>query len=74
MQRRIIGYMQDVERHWVAVLECGHMRHVRHDPPWTVREWVTTEEGRMAWVGTMLVCKKCDEAPQLATGSLVAPE
>ena len=61
MQRRIIGYMQDVERHWVAVLECGHMRHVRHDPPWTVREWVTTEAGRMARVGTSLVCKKCDQ-------------
>jgi uncharacterized protein DUF3565 len=36
MQRRIVGYHQDDERHWVAELECGHAQHVRHDPPWQV--------------------------------------
>ena len=30
-------------------------------PPWTVREWVTTEEGRTARVGTEIDCKRCDE-------------
>ena len=46
MQRRIAGFHQDEERHWVAGLECGHTQHVRHDPPWVNRPWVTSAEGR----------------------------
>ena len=46
IQRRIVGYHQDQLGDWVAELECGHGQHVRHDPPWQVREWVTTEAGR----------------------------
>ena len=61
MKRAVIGFEQDEEGHWVAKLECGHGQHVRHDPPWTVREWVTTEEGRAARVGTEIDCKRCDE-------------
>ena len=61
MQRAIIGFHRDEENHWVADLECGHGQHVRHDPPWTVRDWVTTEEGRESRLGTELECKRCDE-------------
>jgi hypothetical protein len=43
----------------VAELECGHTQHVRHDPPWQVREWVTTEEGRNKFLGQTLACRKC---------------
>jgi hypothetical protein len=60
MQRRIIGFHQDAERHWVADLECGHSQHVRHDPPWQMRPWVLTEESRAAFLGTPLNCVKCD--------------
>ena len=60
MQRSIIGFHQDEEQHWVAELECGHNQHVRHDPPWTKRDWVTTEEGRRAHLGMRLDCLKCD--------------
>lgn len=56
---RIIGFHQDEELHWVADLECGHTQHVRHDPPWQVREWVTTPEGRASRIGTVLECVKC---------------
>jgi Protein of unknown function (DUF3565) len=35
---------------------------VRHDPPWMVREWVTTAEGRASRIGTLLECKRCAEA------------
>jgi len=65
MQRAVIGFEQDEAGHWVAKLECGHGQHVRHDPPWTVREWVTTEEGRAARIGTMLNCKRCDHERNL---------
>lgn len=60
VSRRIAGFHQDEEHHWVAELECGHNQHVRHDPPWMRREWVTTAEGRAARLGTSLDCKKCD--------------
>ena len=61
-ERRIVGFHQDEERHWVADLECGHTQHVRHDPPWQVRPWVITEEGRRRCLGFKLDCLKCDEA------------
>ena len=58
--RRIAGFHQDEENHWVADLECGHSQHVRHDPPWQVRPWVITVEGRNGRLGTTLECRLCD--------------
>lgn len=60
MQQPIAGYHKDEEDHWVAELSCGHFQHVRHNPPWVVREWVTTEIGRTSMLGYQLNCKKCD--------------
>jgi uncharacterized protein DUF3565 len=59
MRRRIVGFHQDSESHWIAELECGHTLHVRHEPPWQVRPWVLTAEGRAAMVGTSLDCSRC---------------
>lgn len=64
--RRIVGFHQDAERHWVADLECGHGQHVRHLPPWQDRAWVETEEGRARFLGERLECVKCLAEP--ATG------
>jgi hypothetical protein len=61
MERRITGFHQDDDGDWVADLECGHTQHVRHDPPWQVREWVVTEQGRAEKVGTGLECGWCIE-------------
>src|SRR5688572_1767446 len=58
--RRIVGFHTDVEDHWVADLECGHTQHVRHDPPWQIRPWVLTAEGRDRFLGTPLNCVLCD--------------
>ena len=60
MKQGITGFHQDPEGHWVADLACGHAQHVRHDPPWQVREWVTTEEGRHSRLGMLLDCVLCD--------------
>jgi hypothetical protein len=60
MQRAAVGFEQAAEAHWVARLECGHAQHVRHDPPWTVREWGPTESGRAVRIGMKLDCKLCD--------------
>jgi hypothetical protein len=62
VRRRIVGYHRDEHGDWVADLECGHGQHVRHEPPWWPREWVTSAGGRAARVGTPLACKLCDEA------------
>lgn len=61
MSRRITGFHQDDEGHWVAELECGHTQHVRHDPPWQVRPWVVEHETREARIGSSLPCRACDE-------------
>jgi quinol monooxygenase YgiN len=59
VKRRITGFHLDEAESWVADLECGHAQHVRHDPPWTVREWVTTKEGRASFIGRELNCVEC---------------
>ena len=59
VDRRITGYHQDEESHWVADLECGHTQHVRHEPPWQNRPWVITPEGREGFLGTYLRCLLC---------------
>jgi uncharacterized protein DUF3565 len=61
MEQRIVGFHQDRDQHWVAELECGHNQHVRHDPPWTNRPWVTTAAGRNGVLGQVLACRKCDQ-------------
>jgi hypothetical protein len=59
VSRKIVGFHLDEEGHWVAELECGHGQHVRHDPPWQLRPWVLTPEGRAKFIGVELQCKKC---------------
>ncbi|MCA9108320.1 MAG: DUF3565 domain-containing protein, partial [Planctomycetaceae bacterium] len=38
MKQAISGFHTDDEGHWEAQLACGHNQHVRHDPPWMIRE------------------------------------
>src|SRR5260370_17540471 len=57
--RKIVGFHLDEYLDWVAELECGHQQHVRHNPPFTVRHWVTTTEGRRSHLGSQLICVAC---------------
>jgi tellurite resistance-related uncharacterized protein len=59
--------MQDEEGDWVAELDCGHTQHVRHNPPWELRPWVVSQQGRAAHIGIELACKLC-EMPRLPDG------
>lgn len=61
MKRPIIGFHQDPQEDWVAELSCGHGQHVRHRPPFTLRPWVTTTEGRDSRLGQELDCVRCDQ-------------
>ena len=56
----MVGFQRDAAGHWVAVLGCGHPQHVRHEPPWTERPWVTTAAGRDAMLGEPLNCLRCE--------------
>lgn len=60
MLQPIVGYHRDEEEHWVAELACDHCQHVRHDPPWVNRPWVTSTTGRQSMLGFKLDCAKCD--------------
>lgn len=59
-EQRIIGFRQDVDQQWIAELECGHARHVRHDPPWQVFPWILHAKGRAEHIGTPLFCGRCE--------------
>jgi hypothetical protein len=72
MKQPIVGYHQDDEGHWVAELRCGHSHHVRHNPPWQVRDWVTTPEGRASRLGVELECAQCEQN-QSAHAHTVSP-
>ncbi len=71
MKQKITGYHLDNENHWVAELKCGHNQHVRHDPPWSIRDWVTTPEGRASRIGIELNCIRCDEAGRAVAAAII---
>ena len=60
MDRPITGFELDAEGAWVALLSCGHRQHVRHEPPFTNRAWVTNEVERDRRLGAPLPCVPCD--------------
>jgi tellurite methyltransferase len=60
MQRPISAFKMDEHGDWVAFLSCGHKQHVRHQPPFFDRPWVTTEQGRREKIGELLNCVQCD--------------
>lgn len=62
MKQTIIGFDRDEKTDWRAKLACGHLQHVRHDPPLRSREWVLTEDGRRSRIGAELECIKCDDS------------
>jgi hypothetical protein len=56
---KIVDFHLDESLDWVADLECGHQQHLRHNPLWTNRHWVTTPQGRYEHLGyelQRLVC------------------
>lgn len=60
MQQSIIGFSQDDLGLWIATLACGHRQHLHHDPPWQLRPWTLTPQGRSGHFGSALDCPLCD--------------
>ena len=61
MIQKIVTFDKDELGDWVAILSCGHSRHVRHNPPWFNRPWVEHEESRNYYLGYVLDCHKCEQ-------------
>lgn len=59
MNRRMLSFLQDEAGDWIAELDCGHRRHVRHRPPLAERPWVLSQAGRQARLGTLIECLYC---------------
>lgn len=76
MRRAITGFHQDELGDWVADLACGHGQHVRHQPPFQVRPWAVTPEGRASKLGAELDCVRCDrfELPEAVRAYKRTPE
>ena len=62
MKQRMLGFVQDEAGDWIAELDCGHRRHVRHCPPLSERPWVLSNEGRRSRLGTEIECLYCQAA------------
>jgi tellurite resistance-related uncharacterized protein len=60
MERPIADFGLGSDGDPVAVLNCGHSQHVRHNPPFINRPWVVTREGRDGMIGKPLNCVRCD--------------
>ena len=60
MKQSIKAFNQDDNGEWVVELACGHVQHVRHNPPWQERPWVLTKESRNKMIGVEMECSVCD--------------
>ena len=60
--RKIVDFHLDEAGEWVAELECGHEEHVRHNPPWTIRPWITTPQDRLEHLEQHLECMSCNQS------------
>lgn len=58
----LIGFRQDEDGHWIALLSCGHTQHLRHQPPWQSRPWVLDPDQRQQKVGSGFHCGWCANA------------
>nr|HQU71521.1 DUF3565 domain-containing protein [Calditrichia bacterium] len=61
MKRNITGFHRDRLGDWVADLDCGHSRHMRHNPPLANRPWLNSETERIRMLGVELDCQTCDD-------------
>jgi tellurite methyltransferase len=57
--RQILAFHRDQQGDWVALLDCGHRRHIRHRPPLSSFPWVEQAEGRAEHVGKAIECGRC---------------
>lgn len=60
MKRKILRFYKDEKGDWIVDLECGHSRHMRHDPPWSNMDWIHSSEARWDRMQKPIDCRDCD--------------
>ena len=68
-QATVTGFTQDEHLDWVMLLSCGHRQHVRHQPPFINRPWVTSEAGRDRHLGMAVTCTQCQRGMPVPSDS-----
>ena len=76
IDRCILGLEPESGDSVVAVLDCGHRRHIRHRPPLESHPWILDPAGRAARIGQRIECGRCEqlELPAGATCYKQTPE
>ena len=59
VHRVICGFVPTEDGEWLAELDCGHRRHIRHRPLLDDNPWVQSPAGRAAHLGASLSCGWC---------------
>ena len=59
MMRTILRFQRDEEQEWTAILDCGHKRHLRHDPPRESRPLLEDPQFREDSLGQKIDCGRC---------------
>lgn len=57
--RSILGFTADAAGDWIARLDCGHRRHIRHRPPLSEYPWIMDAAVRAARIGAPIECDRC---------------
>ncbi|MEL6821541.1 MAG: DUF3565 domain-containing protein [Calditrichota bacterium] len=60
MQCKILRFHKDEKGDWIVDLDCGHSRHMRHDPPWSNMDWIHSSEARWDRMQKPIECTECD--------------
>jgi tellurite methyltransferase len=56
--RKMLSFTPDGDA-WIAALDCGHRRHIRHRPPLSSFPWIDDPAGRTAHIGQSIECGRC---------------
>lgn len=59
VSRTILAFEPDEPHAWIARLDCGHRRHIRHRPPLSSYPWILDDVARAAKVGAAIECERC---------------
>lgn len=73
--RSMLAIELDEGGEWIAWLDCGHRRHLRHRPPLSSMPWLLDAAARAARVGQRIECGRCAQCEppsSLRAGRLAA--
>lgn len=55
----MLSFETDEQGDWLARLDCGHRRHIRHRPPIDDYPWIADPAARASKLGAAIECDRC---------------